>query len=118
MRLRLALMAATVAALVVPSVAHAYTRLYGRVGPDTTITLKRADGTAVHRTRHGLKTFIIRDRGSNHNFHLVGRGVDRRTGIAFTGRRRWSPVRLYAGSTYRFYCEVHPTTMSKTFTVT
>ncbi len=116
MRLRLVLLATVAAALVIPSVAQAYARFYGRVGPDTTITLKRADGTVVRRAKHGLKTFIIRDRSSAHNFHLEGPGVDRRTGVAFIGRRRWSPVRLYVG-TYRYFCDVHPSTMSKTFTV-
>jgi hypothetical protein len=52
----------------------------------------------------------------NHNFHLTGPGVDRKTGINFTGRRRWSPVRLSNG-TYTFLCDRHPTTMRKTFTV-
>jgi plastocyanin len=103
-----------VLALLAPTAARAKT-FYGRVGPGFTITLKRADGTIVRRVRHGRHTFVIRDRSSIHNFHLLGRGVDRRTGISFTGRRRWI-VRLRAG-TYRYRCDPHRTTMRGRFTV-
>jgi hypothetical protein len=116
MRLRLAFVAAIVAALLVPSVAQAYTRLYGKVGPDMTIMLKRANGTTVRRVRHGRKTFIIRDRSDLHNFHLFGPGVDRATGVDFVGRRKWRGVRLVPG-TYTYRCDVHQSTMTKTFTV-
>jgi hypothetical protein len=114
MRLRFALVIAVIVALVVPSIAAA--RLYGRVGPGTTITLKRGDGSTVNSVKHGTKTFIIRDRASNHNFHLTGPGVDRKTGVAFVGRRKWASVQLSVGK-YTFLCDVHPNTMRKTFTV-
>jgi hypothetical protein len=82
----------------------------------STITLKRADGANVTRVRHGLKTFVIRDRSSIHNFHLFGPGgVDRKTGIAFVGTRTWSPVKLVAGPTSSG--ATRPTTMRKTFVV-
>jgi plastocyanin len=100
--------------LLTPAAAKANT-FYGRVGPGFTITLKRADGTIVRRVQHGRHTFVIRDRSSIHNFHLFGPSVDRRTGVAFTGRRRWS-VRLRTG-TYRYRCDPHRTTMRGRFTV-
>jgi hypothetical protein len=100
--------------LLAPAAAKANT-FYGRVGPGFTITLKRADGTIVRRVQHGRHTFVIRDRSSIHNFHIFGPGVDRRTGVAFTGRRRWS-VRLRTG-TYRYRCDPHRTTMRGRFTV-
>jgi plastocyanin len=100
--------------LLTPAAAKANT-FYGRVGPGFTITLKRADGTIVRRVQHGRHTFVIRDRSSIHNFHLFGPSVDRRTGVAFTGRRRWS-VRLRTG-TYRYRCDSHRTTMRGRFTV-
>jgi plastocyanin len=103
-----------VLALLAPATAKAKT-FYGRVGPGFTITLKRADGTIVRRVQHGRHTFVIRDRSSSHNFHLFGPGVDRRTGVAFTGRRRWS-VRLRAGA-HRYRCDPHRTTMRGRFTV-
>jgi plastocyanin len=101
-------------ALLAPANAKAKT-FYGRVGPGFTITLKRADGTVVRRVEHGRHTFVIRDRSSIHNFHLYGPGVDRRTGEAFTGRRRWI-VTLRAG-VYRYRCDPHRTTMRGRFTV-
>ncbi len=113
MQLRIALVAAALVALVVPSVAAA--RLYARVGPDTTITLKRADGSLVTHLSPGTKRITVRDRASNHNFHLTGPGVDRRTGVSFVGRRRWT-VTLSPG-TYTYLCDVHPSTMRRTFNV-
>ena len=102
-----------VLALLAPSAATAAT-FYGKVGPGRTITLKRADGTIVRRVQDGRHTFVIRDRSSSHNFHLRGPGVDRKTGVAFTGRRRWT-VTLEAG-TYRYRCDPHPETMRGRFT--
>jgi hypothetical protein len=113
MNLRIALVGAALVALVVPSVAAA--RLYGRVGPSTAISLKRANGTLVTHLSPGSRTIVVRDRVSNHNFHLTGPGVDRRTGVAFVGRRVWT-VQLSSG-TYTYLCDVHPSTMRRTFTV-
>jgi plastocyanin len=101
-------------ALLAPATANART-FYGTVGPGYTITLKRADGTIVRRVQDGRHVFVIRDRSSIHNFHLFGPGVDRRTGVPFTGRRRWE-VTLRAG-TYRYRCDPHRTTMRRSFAV-
>jgi plastocyanin len=113
MHLRIALVTAIVVALVVPAVAVA--RLYGRVGPGTTITLKRADGSLVTHLSPGTKRITVRDRAANHNFHLRGPGVDKRTGVSFVGRRRWT-VTVSAG-TYTYFCDTHPTAMRRTFSV-
>jgi hypothetical protein len=113
MHLRITLVAAVVIALVVPSVAAA--RLYGRVGPGTTITLKRGDGTLVTHLSPGTKRILVRDRSSIHNFHLMGPGVDRRTGVSFVGRRRWSVT--FSPGTYRYICDTHPDTMRRSFSV-
>jgi hypothetical protein len=90
-------------------------RLYARVGPGTTITLKRADGSLVTHLSPGTKRITVRDWASNHNFHFKGPGVDRRTGVSFSGRRYWT-VTLSAG-TYTYLCDVHPSTMRRTFNV-
>ena len=113
MKLRVAFVAAVVAALLVPSVAAA--RLYARVGPSSTISLKRGDGTLVTHLSPGTKRIVVRDRASNHNFHLTGPGVDRRTGVSFVGRRRWSVQ--FSSGTYRYLCDTHPSTMQRSFTV-
>jgi hypothetical protein len=113
MNLRIALAAAVVGALIVPAAAGA--RLYGRVGPDFSISLKRGDGSLVTHLSPGTKRIVVRDRASNHNFHLRGPGVDRRTGVSFTGRRRWS-VQFSPGN-YEYICDVHPNSMRRTFSV-
>jgi len=115
MRFRALLVAVPVALLVAPA-AQAYTTFYGTVGPGTTIVLKRANGTVVRNASRGNKTFVIRDRSASHNFHLYGRGVDRRTGVAFVGTRTWSPVLLRVGR-YTIVCDRHPTTMVRRFNV-
>ena len=101
-------------ALLASAAASANT-FYGKVGPGATITLKRANGTIVRRVQDGRHTFVIRDRSSSHNFHLRGPGVDRKTGVAFTGRRSWT-LTLKAG-TYRYRCDPHRATMRGRFTV-
>jgi hypothetical protein len=115
-RFRVLLTAALVGGLLAPSAAEALPRFYGKVGPGSTIALRRADGTLVRQARPGRKTFVIRDRSSAHNFHLTGPGVDKRTGLAFIGRRVWSPVRLRVG-TYTILCDSHPSDMRRTFRV-
>ena len=115
MRFRGFFVAVLVGLLAAPA-AQAYTTFYGRVGPGTTIVLKRADGTVVRNARHGNKTFVIRDRSASHNFHLYGRGIDRRTGVAFVGNRTWSPLLLKVGR-YTIVCDRHPLTMVKHFNV-
>jgi plastocyanin len=101
-------------ALSAPTAATAKT-LYGTVGPSMSITLKRANGKVVRRIGHGTHTFVIRDRSSMHNFHLLGPGVDRKTRVAFTGRRTWT-LTLSAG-TYRYRCDPHRMMMRGRFTV-
>jgi hypothetical protein len=115
MRFRALLVAVSVALLAAPA-AQAYTTFYGTVGPGTTIVLKRANGTVVRNASRGNKTFVVRDRSSFHNFHLKGPGIDRRTGVAFVGKRIWSPLLLRVGR-YTIVCDRHPLTMVKHFNV-
>jgi hypothetical protein len=103
------------AALALPAVAAARP-FYGTVGPGTSITLKRANGTTVKHASPGPRKFVISDRSSFHNFHLFGPGVGKKTGIDFVGSRTWK-VTLSVG-TYKFRCDAHPTTMRGSFNVT
>jgi plastocyanin len=102
------------AALAVPAVAAARP-FYGTVGPGSTITLKRANGTTVNHASPGARKFVISDQSSGHNFHLFGPGVGKKTGIAFVGSRTWR-VTLSVG-TYTFRCDAHPTMMRGSFNV-
>ena len=75
----------------------------GSVGPGFTIRVSR------HRAQPGRYRLIIRDRSGMHNWHIRGRGVDRKTAVPFTGRRAFT-VRLRAG-TYRIVCDPHSSQM-------
>jgi plastocyanin len=102
------------AALAVPAVAAARP-FYGTVGPGSTITLKRANGTTVKHASPGARKFVISDQSSGHNFHLLGPGVSKKTAIDFIGSRTWK-VTLQVG-TYKFRCDAHPKTMRGSFGV-
>ena len=102
------------AALAVPAVAAARP-FYGTVAAPSTITLKKASGAKVTHASPGSRKFVISDQGSFHNFHLLGPGVGKKTGIDFVGGRTWK-VTLQVG-TYKFRCDAHPKMMRGSFTV-
>jgi plastocyanin len=89
-------------------------RLNASVGPGFTISLKTLAGQVVRSVKAGLFTIVVRDRGANHNFHLTGRGVNRKTGVSFVGTATWQ-VRFQKGQTYRFVCDPHKQTMKGSF---
>jgi hypothetical protein len=110
----LLLLIAVAAVLVSPAAAQAKT-FYGTVGPTSTITLKRADGTIVRRVARGYHTFVIRDRSARHDFHLRGGGIHKLTGVSFVGQRTWRGLRIRAGVTYTYWCQPHASAMTRTF---
>lgn len=89
--------------------------LRGTVGPGFTISLLDAGGKPVTRLDPGAYTVAVSDLSPIHNFHLVGPGLDMKTGVEETGQATWS-VTLVAG-TYRFFCDPHATTMKGEVTV-
>ena len=92
-------------------------RLVATVGPRFLISLRTASGARVRALPAGRYTIVVRDRSRRHNFHLVGRGVNRRTGVRFTGTVRWT-VTLAHGARYRFFCDPHARRMRGSFRVT
>ena len=112
------LVAAVLAALAVLAPAQAMTKpkLTGTVGPGFTITLKQ--GTkSVKTLRAGSYTIKVTDKGDIHNFHLIGPGVNKKTGVSSTSAQTWT-VKLRAGK-YTFQCDPHATSgMRGTFKVT
>ena len=66
---------------------------------DDTIAVKQA-GAAVKHLDPGRYLVIVKDDSSSLNFHLIGPGVNRKTGVAARGTIRWN-VTLKAG-TYRY----------------
>jgi plastocyanin len=73
-------------------------KLAGSVGPGPKITLART-------AKAGKTTITIRDRTGKDNFHLIGPGVNKKTGVASMGTVKWT-VTLKAG-TYTFRSDAH-----------
>lgn len=86
---------------------------FGKVGPGRTITFENANGNRVTRIRAGTHTIKVRDRSSMHNFHLLGRGIDRRTRVPFVGRRTWTLT--FSEGFYRYRCDPHRRHMKGSF---
>jgi plastocyanin len=79
----------------VGTVAAPPTALKASVGPRLKIALQPKTATA------GPAKITVTDRSRTDNFHLVGPGVNRKTGVAFRGRVTWR-LTLQAGRyTYR-----------------
>jgi len=73
-------------------------RLSGVVGPGAHISLTRS-------AKAGKAVLTIRDRSKKDNLHLTGPGVNKKTGVAFTGTVSWT-VTLKSG-TYTFRSDAH-----------
>ena len=80
------------------------TALVATVGPGSTISLTRG-GKRVARLAAGIYMVTVRDRSRSQNFHLIGPGINRRTGVAARGTFTWH-VQLRKG-TYRFVSDPH-----------
>src|ERR1051326_4875953 len=95
-------------------------KVSGTVGPGFTIGLKTSTGKLVLKTttlKAGSYSFTVKDASSIHNFTLNGPGVVNKviTATSFTGTK--TVTVLLKKGTYRFYCSIHPTIMTKTFKV-
>jgi plastocyanin len=91
--------------------------LTATVGPAATISLRTSRGARVTRLRAGRYRIVVRDRSSMHNFHLLGLGVNKRTGVVFRGTTTWT-VSFRKGRIYRFRCDPHAARMRGSFRVT
>src|SRR5919106_2646044 len=87
--------------------AVAPTRLVATVGPGTQITLTNAAGRRVTALKPGPYRIVVRDRSARDNFHLVGPGVNRKTGLPFRGTVSWL-VTLRAGGVYTYVSDSRP----------
>jgi plastocyanin len=90
--------------------------LTGEVGPGYSIEVKRA-GKDLKTIRAGTYRIKVEDKGSIHDFHLVGPGVNRTTSVPFVGDKIWT-ITLKPGK-YTYKCDPHALTgMKGTFRVT
>jgi plastocyanin len=115
-RTRLALVTLLAAALVVvASASAAPPTLTGVDGPGFTISLKKGT-TKVTRLKAGKYKIVVKDLSNIHNFHLIGPGVNVKTGVGAQGKTTFT-VALKKG-TYRFICDPHAAIMKGSFKVT
>lgn len=101
---------ASLAALVAALPAGAATPTYqGTVGPGFTIKLAKTP------TKPGKVTFVLADKSSIHDFHIVGPGVNVKTSVGGTGTKTFT-VTLKKG-TYKFMCDPHASIMHGSFKI-
>ena len=98
-----------------PSPVPTVPKLLATVGPKNTISLRNAAGTLLKTVKAGTYAIVVRDRSKAHNFHLVGKGVNRKTVVATTATVTWR-LRLQAG-VLRFYSDRAPKTVKGFVTV-
>lgn len=93
-----------------PSPPKAPPKLLATVGPKATISLRSGTGAVLRNgVKAGTYSIVVRDRSSAHNFHLVGKGVNRKSAVTATGTATWT-VKLSAG-VLRFYSDRAPSTV-------
>jgi len=114
-----ALFVAAVAAAVIAVPAYGKSSavtLKGEAGPGYTIEVTKA-GKDVKTIKAGTYKIKVEDKSSIHNFHLIGPGVNKKTGVSFTGEMTWT-IKLKPGK-YTYQCDVHASSgMKGTFKVT
>lgn len=71
-------------------VTQAPKKLVARVGPGRTISLKTASGARVKSVTAGRYKISVRDSTRVDNFHLIGPGINKRTGIKARTTTTWS----------------------------
>jgi hypothetical protein len=77
-----------------PAPPKAAQKLAGKIGPGARISLTRS-------AKAGKTTVAVSDLSAKDNFHLMGPGVNKKTGVSFVGKVSWS-LSLKKGSyTYR-----------------
>ena len=99
-----------------PPAPPAAKRLTLTVGPTASIVLANAAGKRVTTVKAGTYTVVVRDRSKLHNAHLVGKGVNRKSGLAATATLTWK-VKLSVGP-LRFFSDRSPKTVKGSARVT
>jgi plastocyanin len=119
MLVRLAVLAAFLAAALLPSAAAEADNpvLVATVGQNDgfAILLKDASGKRVTHLDPGTYTIQVHDLSAIHNFHLLGPGVDESTPVEDVVDQTWTVT--FRDGTYKFQCDAHLTVMRGTFTV-
>ncbi len=99
-----------VLAVALPASAATTPTYKGTVGPGFTISM------AKKPTKAGKAKLVIADKSDFHNFHLTGGGVNVKTTVAAVGTKTFT-VTLKKGTTYRFVCDPHASSMKGSFKI-
>ena len=99
-----ALAAAGVAVAMVASAQAKSIGLTGEVGPGYSIEVQKA-GKDLKTIKAGTYKIKVEDKASIHNFHLIGPGLNKKTGISFKGETTWT-IKLKPGR-YTYQCDPH-----------
>jgi plastocyanin len=102
-----ALLVAAVAAALIAVPAYAKSSavtLKGEVGPGFSIEVKKGNKD-LETIKAGTYKIKVEDKGSIHNFHLFGPGLNKKTGVPFTGETTWT-IKLKPGR-YTYQCDPH-----------
>jgi plastocyanin len=112
----LALTLTTVAAGNAATRAQRSSSLTGEVGPGFSIEVKRG-GKDLKTIKAGTYTIKVQDKASIHNFHLIGKGLNKSTTVAFVGTKTWKITLKPGKVTYQ--CDPHAASgMKGSFRVT
>jgi plastocyanin len=99
-----ALAAAAAAVAMVASASAKSTGLTAEVGPGFKIEVEKA-GKDLKTIKAGTYRIKVEDKASSHNFHLMGPGLNRKTGVSFKGETTWT-IKLKPGR-YTYQCDPH-----------
>ena len=80
------------------------TGLTGEVGPGYSIEVKKA-GKDLKTIKAGTYRIKVEDKAAIHNFHLIGPGLNKKTGISFKGDAAWT-IKPKPGR-YTYQCDPH-----------
>jgi plastocyanin len=91
--------------------------LIAKVGENDSFNISLTDSTGAKVTHldPGSYTIQVSDLSDMHNFDLTGPGVSKSTGVTDIGSQTWDVT--FTNGTYKFQCDIHPTTMKGSFTV-
>jgi hypothetical protein len=117
LRLRVVAISASCFFAFVPAASHGQVgdTLTGTVGPDFTITLRDATGARVQHLDPGAYTINVSDLAAEHNFHLMGPGVDQSTAVEQVGNETWRVT--FRDGIYTYQCDPHRSSMRGRFAV-
>jgi plastocyanin len=79
-------------------------KLSGEVGPGFKIEVEKA-GKDLKTIKAGTYKIKVEDKSSIHNFHLIGPGLNKKTGVGFKGDQTWT-IKLKPGR-YTYQCDPH-----------